>query len=216
MRSFSYFLQGLCSLLSSLPPLRVTLISTIDVCLRLSERRWKIRSSWSTTCWTRWTRWSSAVVWPSPSSRCWTTWRWDQQDILTPEHQHTSSLLESCSFKTWWTLKAFTALHRWCIVCTNLFGRDGVKKVLQWPRSDSINILGLQRFKSFLQQQSHGWEDKRLFKGSVHWKNWTTVWWKSTRTLQQLPRLTKEYKLLVYELMFAKMAEILEPKLCLA
>lgn len=73
---------------SSPSPLQlcVTLISTNDACLCVSERRWKIRSSWSTTCWTRWTRWSSAAAWPSPSSRCWTTWRWDQQDLLAQEH----------------------------------------------------------------------------------------------------------------------------------
>lgn len=55
------------------------LIST-DVYLRVSERRWKIRSSWSTTCWIRWTRWSSAAAWPSPSSKSWTTWRWGRHE----------------------------------------------------------------------------------------------------------------------------------------
>lgn len=41
----------------------------------LSGLRWRTRSSWSTTCWTRSTRWSSVEAWPSPFSRSSTTWR---------------------------------------------------------------------------------------------------------------------------------------------
>lgn len=67
------------------------------------------------------------------------------------------------------------------------------KMVLAWPQTDSIKMLS---FPSFLQQQSHGCGDKLLFKGSVHWNNWTTVCWKNTR--QQLSCFAKDSKLLLY------------------
>lgn len=47
------------------------------------ERRWKIRFSWSITCWTRWMRWSSVVEWPSPSWKSSTTWRWGGSGSVT-------------------------------------------------------------------------------------------------------------------------------------
>lgn len=65
---FSHLLLYICSsyLFWCVPPLA----------LFVSEQRWKIRSSWSTTCWIRSMRWSSAAAWPSPSSKSSTTWRW--------------------------------------------------------------------------------------------------------------------------------------------
>lgn len=59
-------------------PTSLCLISTDVVCspVCVSEQRWKIRSSWSTTCWIRLMRWLLVAAWPSPSSKSSTTWRW--------------------------------------------------------------------------------------------------------------------------------------------
>ncbi len=44
--------------------------------------RFRTRSSWLRTCWTRWTRWSSGAGWPSPSGRSSTTCRYTHNPLL--------------------------------------------------------------------------------------------------------------------------------------
>lgn len=64
----------------------VDILINTDVSDCFPEQRWKIRSSWSITCWTRWMRWSSAVEWPSPSWKSSTTWRWGGSGSLDQSH----------------------------------------------------------------------------------------------------------------------------------
>lgn len=89
-----------------------SLVNT-DVSGWLSEQRWRIRSSWSITCWIRWMRWSSVVGWPSPSSKSLTTWRWggSESPSVTASHTHThvhrsvaqanATALASCLARCW-------------------------------------------------------------------------------------------------------------------
>lgn len=90
----------------------------VTVCLSwrvfsVLEQRWKIRSSWSTTCWIRLMRWSSGVAWLSPSSKSSTTWRWGGGCVAKAIRKNQTVKNGGSNDFTWWRSPALCLRKLW-------------------------------------------------------------------------------------------------------